>query len=149
MKQQLFIGSDHGGYELKTALVNYLSKKNIETEDLGTYNATESVDYPSFAESIASKVISTQNSLGILVCGTGIGMSIAANKIPKIRAALCHNTYTAEMSKRHNNANILVLGGRILSEEDGIVILEKWLQTPFDGDRHQRRLDQITSIEQK
>ncbi|MFA5928516.1 MAG: ribose 5-phosphate isomerase B [Candidatus Margulisiibacteriota bacterium] len=148
MPTRIAIGSDHGGYELKNALASHLKKIGVEVLDLGTMNAEGSVDYPDFAVKVAEYVNKDADNKGILICGTGIGMSIAANKIKGIRAALCHDEYTAEMAKRHNNANILVLGGRVLNAVQGAAIVDKWLGSEFDGDRHARRLEKIKAIEE-
>lgn len=142
----LIIASDHGGLELKQALKEFLQKRQIDFRDLGT-NGSESVDYPDFGESVASAVSRGEASGGILICGTGIGMSIVANKFPGVRAALAHDEFTARMAKEHNNANILVLGGRVQTPEQGIKMVEAWLDSNFEGGRHQRRLDKIAELE--
>lgn len=144
----LVVGSDHGGYELKMAILELLRERSVECADLGT-NGSASVDYPDFAEKVASVVSSGEAQLGILICGTGIGMSISANKFPGVRAALVHDEFTAEMARKHNNANILVMGGRVLTPESGRKLVEIWLDTQFEGGRHQGRLDKISAIEQK
>jgi len=144
----LVVGSDHGGYELKTAILELLQKKLVEYTDFGT-NSSASVDYPDFAAKVADAVSSGEAQLGILICGTGIGMSISANKFPGVRAALVHDEFTAQMAREHNNANILVMGGRVLTPEQGKKLVEIWLDTKFEGGRHQKRLDKISAIEQK
>lgn len=144
----LVIGSDHGGYELKCAILELLRERQIECADLGT-NGPESVDYPDFAAKVASAVVSGKADAGILICGTGIGMSISANKFPGIRAALVHDEFTAQMAREHNNANILVLGGRVLTAETGKRLVDIWLTTEYEGGRHQNRLDKISAIEQQ
>lgn len=140
------IGADHGGFELKEAVKNYLDDNNIKYIDFGTYN-TESVDYAEFALKVSKAVVNKECEKGILCCGTGIGISIAANKVKGIRAGLCTNEYCAEMTRRHNDANILCMGGRVISKEEAIKITDKFLNTPFDGGRHERRIAQITAIE--
>jgi len=142
----IFIGADHGGYNLKESLVDYMSKQEIKFEDLGTFSE-ESIDYPDIAVKVAEAVLSVKDSLGVLLCGTGIGVSITANKIRGIRAALCHNEYTAEMARMHNNANILCLGGRVLDEETAIDILNTFIGTEFEGGRHERRVCKIMDLE--
>ncbi len=142
------IGSDHGGLELKEAIKGDLKARGIEVTDFGTDNG-DSVDYPDFGEKVARAVSKGEASKGILICGTGIGMSLVANKFPRVRAALVHDEFTAQMSKEHNNANILVLGGRVLDVELALKMVGIWLDTPFEGDRHQRRLDKITQIEEQ
>ena len=137
-----FIGTDHAGFEVKPFVIEYLQKKGIEVEDLGTYS-TESVDYPDFAHKVAEAVLANEGTKGILICGSGIGMSLAANKHTGIRAALCHDYYTAEMARRHNDANVLCFGARIVGL--GVIesILEAWLSTEFEGGRHERRVKKI------
>jgi ribose 5-phosphate isomerase B len=143
MPTKIVLGSDHGGYTLKEAISAYLTEKKVVFLDLGTSNANESVDYPEIAFQVAEQVAKNSSYQGILICGTGIGMSIAANKIKGIRAALCHNEYTATMAKQHNDANILVLGARVLTIAEGIAIVAQWRAATFAGDRHRRRLEQI------
>lgn len=142
----LAIGSDHGGFELKEAVKCYLDEHNIKYIDFGTYN-TDSVDYTEFALKVSKAIINKECENGILCCGTGIGISIAANKVRGIRASVCTNEYCAEMARRHNNANILCMGGRVISKEEAIKITDKFLNTSFDGGRHERRIAQITEIE--
>ncbi len=144
----IIIGSDHGGLTLKTALVSNLKRRGVEVTDAGTYDDT-SVDYPDFAQKVAEAVIAGDAELGVLVCGTGIGMSIAANKIPGIRAALVTDLFMAQMAKEHNNANVLVLGGRVLDEQNACNLVDAWLDATFEGGRHQIRLDKITALEKK
>ena len=138
----LFIGSDHGAYKLKQILINELKVNSFEFEDCGCFSK-DSVDYPEIAQATCKKILATPNSLGVLLCGTGIGISIAANKIKGIRAALCHNEYTAQMAREHNNANVLCLGGRVTGDEVAKGILHSFLQTNFAGERHQRRVGMI------
>ncbi len=139
---KVVIGSDHGGFHYKEAIIDYLKARNIEFVDMGTYTR-ESCDYPEIAKSVAKKVVSGEFNRGILVCGTGIGMSIAANKIKGIRAALCGDTYSARVSRAHNNANILCLGERVIGEHLALDIVDIWLKTGFEGGRHKRRVDMI------
>jgi len=145
----IVLAADHGGFKLKEIIKEFLQQdKNIKIFDLGTYSE-ESVDYPVFAEKAARTVASGQADQGIVFCGTGIGITIAANKIKGIRAANCTTIEMAEMSRRHNNANILGLGGRILDPELAKKIVMTWLTTPFEGDRHQRRIDQIDKLDKQ
>ncbi len=146
MINMIFIGSDHGGLEMKEALVKLLASRNQPVKDCGTTNG-ESVDYPDFAEKVAGAVSRGEAELGILVCGTGIGMSIVANKFPGVRAALVTDEFMAQMAKEHNNANILVLGGRVLSVELATKMVNVWLDTAYEGGRHQLRLDKISQVE--
>lgn len=140
------VGSDHGGLELKQAICRLLQARGLEVADLGTSDDS-SVDYPDFGVKVATAVASGTCDTGVLICGTGIGMSIAANKVDGIRAALVHDPFTAQMAKEHNNANVLVLGGRILSVEMGCRLVEVWLDSTFASGRHQTRLDKIHQIE--
>ncbi|HEY4743952.1 MAG TPA: ribose 5-phosphate isomerase B [Desulfuromonadaceae bacterium] len=142
----IVIGSDHGGLNLKAALKSYLNRRGIEVSDAGTDNG-DSVDYPDFGLKVAEMVVSGKAASGILVCGTGIGMSIAANKVPGIRAALVTDVFMARMAKEHNNANILVLGGRVLDEQIACDLVGAWLDASFEGGRHQSRLNKIVEIE--
>lgn len=144
----IVIGSDHGGVSHKSAISSYLTGRGLEVADAGT-NGDASVDYPDFGRKVAEMVASGQADSGILVCGTGIGMSIAANKVPGIRAALVTDSFMARMAKEHNNANILVLGGRVLDEQKACELVGAWLDASFEGGRHQGRLDKITEIETK
>lgn len=144
----IIIGSDHGGLTLKNALNSYLNRRGFEVTDAGT-NSDASVDYPDFGQKVAETVIAGEAELGILICGTGIGMSIAANKIPGIRAALVTDVFMARMAKEHNNANVLVLGGRVLDEQKACDLVGAWLEATFEGGRHQARLDKITALEKK
>ena len=144
---KLAIGCDHGGFALKEAVRGYCEERGIPYEDFGAYS-TDSVDYAPIAAKAARFVASGQADFGVLVCSTGIGISIAANKVPGIRAALCTNTYCAEMTRRHNNANVLCMGGKVVDEETALKMLETFLQTEFERGRHQRRIDQIAQIEE-
>lgn len=141
------VGSDHGGLQLKESIKAYLAQRGITLEDLGTYNG-DSVDYPDFGSRVAEAVSTGRVEKGILVCGTGIGMSIVANKFPKVRAALIWDDFTARMAKEHNNANIVVLGGRILDDASACRMIGIWLDATFEAGRHQSRLDKITRIEE-
>ena len=141
------IGSDHGGLQLKDAVRAYLVGRGLIVDDLGTNNE-DSVDYPDFGARVAKAVSRQVVAKGILICGTGIGMSITANKFPGIRAALVWDDFTAQMAKEHNDANILVLGGRILSADDACRMIGIWLDSAFAGGRHQGRLDKIAQIEE-
>lgn len=142
------IGSDHGGFELKNELIKHLEARNIEVNDFGCYN-TESVDYPDIAEIVCDSVVSGECEKGILVCGTGIGMSIAANKIKGIRAALLNDTFSARMTAAHNNSNVIALGGRVVGAELAKDIVDSYLASEFMGGRHQTRVDKISKLENK
>jgi ribose 5-phosphate isomerase B len=142
----IVIASDHGGLELKEVIKGLLLEKGLASEDLGTCNG-DSVDYPDFGQLVARRVSSGTAEKGILVCGTGIGMSIVANKFPGVRAALATDVFMATMAKEHNNANILVLGGRVLQNDQAREMVSAWLETAFAGGRHQARLDKISALE--
>ena len=143
---KIALGSDHGGYQLKTDITEFLTGRSIEVLDLGT-NSDASVDYPDFGEKVARTVASGEAEAGIVICGTGIGISIAANKIPGIRAALVTDSYMARMAKEHNNANVLALGGRVIDQSRACEIVAAWLDSSFEGGRHQARLDKIAQLE--
>jgi ribose 5-phosphate isomerase B len=145
---KIALGADHAGFELKDKIKQHLSEQGIEVEDEGT-NSPDSVDYPDFARKVAETVVDQRATLGILVCGTGIGMAISANKVPGIRAANCDNLFEAQMSREHNDANILALGARVLQPDAAMEIVDKWVKTEFAGGRHQRRLDKIHEIEEQ
>ena len=134
------IGCDHGGYDLKQKIIHYLEAMHIEYKDFGSYTK-EAEDYPIIANKVGHEVAAGNYDRGILVCGTGLGMSIAANKIKGIRAVALENTYSARVSRAHNNANILCLGGRVIGEHLALDIVDIWLKTNFEGGRHKRRLD--------
>ena len=140
------IGSDHAGYGLKKDIIAWLKEKNLPYEDLGCLNG-ESCDYPLVAKEVCEKIVNGSADKGILVCGTGIGISMAANKIKGIRAAVCTDTYMAKYTRLHNNANVLCLGGRVIGSGAAEEIVDTFLNTDFEGGRHQRRVDQITDIE--
>lgn len=139
----LAVGSDHGGFELKEKIIATLKSKGHTVEDLGCHSL-DSVDYPDFAELVCESVKSGAAEYGILICGTGIGMSLAANRHREIRAALCHDEYTARLSREHNNANILCLGSRVTGAGVAEAIVKIWLTTSFDGGRHQTRVNKFS-----
>lgn len=140
------LGSDHGGFELKQEIKKWLDEQNIEYKDMGSFTA-ESVNYPEIAESVARAVQSDEFEKGILVCGTGLGMSIAANKFKGIRASCCSDCFSAKLTRQHNDANILCLGGRVVGQGLAIMMVDLFLHTEYEGGRHQKRLDMITEIE--
>lgn len=142
------IGSDHAGLELKTTIISVLKELGHEYIDYGT-DSPQSVDYPDFGEMVSDAVSKGKVDRGILICGTGIGMSIVANKFPNIRAALCNELFSAKMSRLHNDANILVLGGRIIGKDLAKEIVRTWMVTPFESGRHLNRIMKITLIENK
>jgi ribose 5-phosphate isomerase B len=144
---KIVIGSDHGGFRLKSALLHALTMKGFDMEDVGTSDGDHAVDYPDFAVAVARKVVAQPDTVGIVLCGTGIGACIAANKIRGIRCALVHDCYTARMAKEHNNANVLALGGRTTTEEIALECIDIWLESMFQGGRHQPRLDKITALD--
>ena len=145
---KLAIGCDHGGFELKEAVRAYLEERQIPYEDFGAYS-TDSVDYAPIAAKAARYVASGQADCGVLICSTGIGISIAANKVKGIRAALCTNEFCAEMTRRHNNANILCMGGKVVDSATARKLVDIFLNTPFEGGRHQRRIDKISALESR
>ena len=145
-KTPIIIGSDHAAYDLKEKIKAFLVDKGIDVEDAGSHSE-DSVDYPDFGIKVASMVSTGKFERGILLCGTGIGMSMVANKFPHVRAALCSDLFSAIMSRRHNNSNILVLGGRVVGEALAMEIVRTWLETPFDGGRHQLRIDKFDQID--
>jgi len=140
------IGCDHAGFELKQEILSLLEGLNIQVVDYGT-DGNKSVDYPDYGAKVSQAVSSGKVDRGILICGTGIGMSIVANKFPGVRAALAADEFMAQMAKEHNNANILVLGGRVLTAEQAVKMVSVWLDAHYEGGRHQRRLDKITQLE--
>ncbi len=142
-KAPVIIGSDHAAFELKEKIKAFLVGKGIPVEDVGT-SGTESVDYPDYGKQVASQVSAGRFPRGILLCGTGLGMSMVANRFPGVRAALCHDLFGAMMARKHNDANILVLGGRVTGDILAVEIVTAWLQTPFENGRHQNRLDQFS-----
>lgn len=148
-KMKIALGSDHGGYQLKENLKKYLKEQNIEYTDFGC-QSEKSVDYPDIGFKVAIEVKSGKYDSGILICGSGIGMSIVANKVKGIRAALCHNEFTARYARKHNNANILALGGRVIGSGLAKEIVKVWLETEFSqGERHINRLNKIKQEEDK
>lgn len=144
----LAIGCDHGGFVLKKEILEYFDKNNIQYKDFGCYT-TDSVDYPDIAEVVCNSVVNGECEKGILVCGTGIGMSIAANKIKGIRAALLSDTFSARMTAAHNDSNVIALGGRVIGTELAIEIINTYLSTDFQGGRHKNRIDKIKILENK
>lgn len=145
----IFIGSDHGGFDLKESVKSHLEQQAVAYEDLGTFTC-DSCDYAMIAEKVANAVIKSKTGLGLLFCGTGVGISIAANKVKGIRAACCSDCFSAEMTRLHNNANILCLGGRVVGNGLANELVDLFLETDFSNeDRHQRRIDQISQIENR
>ena len=142
------IGNDHSALALKAEIVEFLKEKGHEVVDYGTYT-TDSCDYPVYGEKVARAVVAGEVEKGILICGTGLGISLAANKVKGIRAAVCSEPFTAKMARVHNNCNILAFGARVVGAELAKMIVETWLDAEFEGGRHQRRVDLITAIEEK
>lgn len=140
------IGCDHGGLDIKNAIVKSLQEKGVEYKDFGTYTP-DSVDYPEYAYKVAKAVATGECEKGIICCGTGIGVAIVANKVKGVRAATVTNEFCAEMTRRHNNTNVVTMGGRVIDEETAVRLADIFLNTPFDGDRHTKRVDMITAIE--
>ncbi len=145
---KIAIAADHGGYKLKQEIIKYLEQQGYQYKDFGTYSE-ESVDYPDYALPVARAVASGEFDRGIICCGTGIGVCIVANKVPGVRAALCHDTFSAQASREHNNANVLTLGERVIGSGLALQIVETWLQSQFAGGRHARRVEKINRIEQE
>ena len=145
---KIIIGSDHGGYELKQIVVSFLTQLGHQVQDIGTHSK-ESVDYPEYAVQVAHSVTDGRSDRGILICGSGIGMCMTANRITGARAALVSEPYAARMSRRHNDSNILCLGGRLLGDQLALEIVGAWLQEEFEGGRHQRRVDLIEQLTQQ
>lgn len=146
VQSPIIIGCDHAAFEMKEKIKQFLGSLGFETFDAGT-DSTASVDYPDFGRKVAAAVSQGRYERGILLCGTGIGMSMVANRFPGVRAALCGDVFSAGMSRRHNDANILVMGARVIGDVLAFEIVKTWLKTPFEGDRHQRRLDKFDQIE--
>jgi ribose 5-phosphate isomerase B len=144
---KIAIGADHAGFELKQKIKQHLAEQGHTVDDRGT-NSIESVDYPDFARAVGEEVAGKGADLGILVCGSGVGMAIAANKVPGVRAANVSSEYEAQMSREHNNANVLAIGARILDEPKAMTIVDKWLKAAFAGGRHERRVEKIREIEE-
>ncbi|MGL4774457.1 MAG: ribose 5-phosphate isomerase B [Clostridium sp.] len=145
---KIALGADHGGYVLKNEISKFLKEQGYEVVDFGT-NSEESCDYADYSLKVAESVKSKECTYGILVCGTGIGISIAANKVPGIRAALCSDTFSAHATREHNDANILALGARVVGAGLALDIVKTFLNAEFEGDRHVKRIEKITAIEQK
>lgn len=148
MSKTIYIGCDHAALHMKNDIIGYLNDKGYNVEDLGPYTP-ESVDYPEYAEKVGVAVTSDKGSLGILICGTGIGMSLAANKVRGVRAAACSEVYSAKLTRQHNDANILCLGARVIGIETAKMMVDAFVETEFEGGRHQRRVDLIMAIEEK
>ena len=145
---RIAIGSDHAGFAMKQAIVGLLAELGHSYKDFGCFNSN-SVDYPDIAQPVAEAVYKKSFDRGILICSTGIGMSIVANKVPGIRAALCHNSETAKLSREHNDANVLTFGARIVDEDTAKEMVKVWLKTDFLGDRHLRRVNKMKDVEKK
>ena len=143
---KIVVGADHGGYLLKNQIVEHLQNAGHQVEDCGTHTS-DSVDYPNFAKAVTASITEKKAELGILVCGSGIGMSMAANKVNGIRAALCFNAYMGRMTRAHNDANVLCLGERVLGSGTSLDIVDAFVNTDFEGGRHQRRVDLVTELE--
>ena len=144
--KKIAIASDHGGFDLKESIISHLLNTGWEVDDLGPHSR-DSVDYPDYGVKLAEEVAEKKVDRGIVICGTGIGMSIVVNRFPGIRGTLCSDVFTAKLCREHNNSNILVLGGRVIGEGLAAEIVNTWLNTPFEGGRHQRRLDKINQID--
>ena len=145
---RIAIGADHAGFDMKIGLIQHLEALGHTVLDLGT-DSRDPVDYPDFAEKVATRVAAKEADYGVLMCGTGLGVAMAANKVPGIRAATCNDTLSAHFARAHNNANVLALGGRLLDNATARKILDVWLATPFEGGRHGRRVEKIAAIDQK
>lgn len=144
--KRIAIAADHGGFDLKAIIIGYLQEEGYEVINLGTDSA-DSVDYPEYGKKCGEAVMAGEADCGIIICGTGIGISIAANKVKGVRAALCTNEYMAEMCRRHNNANVLAMGARVIGSELAKSIVKRFLSTEFEGGRHERRVNLISAIE--
>ena len=145
---KIAIAADHGGFELKDSMVEYIKSLENEVVDLGT-NSADSVDYPDYAKKVCEEIQQGNSDLGILICGTGIGMSLAANKFEGIRAACVSDVYSAKMSRNHNNANVLCIGARVIGDEVAKLIIKTFLENEFEAGRHQRRVDKIMAFEKE
>jgi ribose 5-phosphate isomerase B len=145
-KPRIIVGSDHAGFRAKETIKKYLEDAGYRVEDVGTHSE-ESVDYPDYAKAVGERVAGRHDALGVLVCGTGIGVSIAANKVEGIRAALAHDSLTARRAREHNDANVIALGGKIVGEDEAIAIVQEFLGAQFAGGRHRRRVDKITEMD--
>ncbi|HET6141912.1 MAG TPA: ribose 5-phosphate isomerase B [Candidatus Acidoferrales bacterium] len=146
-KPRMVVGSDHAGFRAKENIKKYLQDAGYSVEDMGTHSE-ESVDYPDFAKAVGDRVAAANGALGVLVCGTGIGVSIAANKVEGIRAALAHDSLTARRAREHNDANVIALGGKVVGDDEAIAIVQEFLSAEFAGGRHQRRIDKIAEMDQ-
>jgi ribose 5-phosphate isomerase B len=147
-KVRIALGADHAGFPLKEKLREFLRQAGYPCQDLGTWS-TDSVDYPDFARAVGENVAADQSDMGVLVCGTGIGMGIAANKVAGIRAAVVHDVETARLAHEHNDANVVTMGGRLLADAEAWEVLQAFLEARFAGGRHQRRIDEITAMDAK
>jgi ribose 5-phosphate isomerase B len=145
-KPRIVVGSDHAGFRAKETIRKYLEGAGYPVEDVGTHSE-ESVDYPDYAKAVGERVAAGNDSLGVVVCGTGIGVSIAANKVEGIRAALAHDSLTARRAREHNDANVIALGGKVVGEDEAIAIVQEFLGAQFAGGRHQRRIDKISEMD--
>ncbi|MDU3117835.1 MAG: ribose 5-phosphate isomerase B [Finegoldia magna] len=145
---KIAIAADHGGFELKDSMVEYIKSLGNEVMDLGT-NSADSVDYPDYAKKVCEEIQQGDSDLGILICGTGIGMSLAANKFEGVRAACVSDVYSAKMSRNHNNANVLCIGARVIGDEVAKLIIKTFLENEFEAGRHQRRVDKIMAFEKE
>jgi ribose 5-phosphate isomerase B len=143
---KIAFGCDHGGYDLKEVVIEFLKSREIEVLDFGTHS-TASVDYPNYGKAVGEAVQSKEADLGIVICGTGIGISLAANKVEGIRAAVVSDTFSARMARMHNNANVLAFGSRVVGKGLAIDLVKAWLDSSFEGGRHKRRVDKIMAIE--
>ena len=148
MVSTIALGADHAGFQVKEALKAWLIEQGYQVVDYGTHSP-ESVDYPDYAAEVAEAVADQKVERGVLICGTGIGMAITANKVAGVRAALCSDLYTARASREHNDANVLTLGGRLMGPEMAVEMLRMWLETDFAGGRHRRRVDKIADLERR
>lgn len=144
---KIALGADHAGFQMKNVIKEKLEKEGFETKDFGTFDES-SVDYPDYAYYVGKSVVAGECECGIVVCGTGVGISIAANKVAGIRAGLCFNEFMAEATRQHNNANVLALGARVIDEEMALKIVDKFLNTPFEAGRHEKRVAKIKNIEE-
>ncbi|HEX4643046.1 MAG TPA: ribose 5-phosphate isomerase B [Candidatus Acidoferrales bacterium] len=147
-KPRIVVGSDHAGFRAKESIKNFLEGAGYSVDDVGTHSE-ESVDYPDYAKAVGERVAIGSDALGVLVCGTGIGVSIAANKVEGIRAALAHDSLTARRAREHNDANVIALGGKVVGEDEAIAIVQEFLSAQFAGGRHQRRIDKIRSMDRE
>jgi ribose 5-phosphate isomerase B len=147
-KPRIALGADHAGFHAKETVRKFLEQNGYAVDDVGTWSE-ESVDYPDYARAVAEKVAAGQDQIGILVCGTGIGMAMTANKVPGIRAAVAHDSMTARLAREHNDANVLTFGGRVVDDARAVEIVRDFLNTQFAGGRHQRRVDKIAELDQE